>query len=98
MLQRGIQVPERLAHGVPHPVKGQRFLEKRALNLRSDRGEGFGEGVVKAESSLHEGLREEGTARPKGAGRGVGGAKGRQEQTGCWPGRLGQIQKGLGRR
>ena len=27
--------PERLAHGVPHPVKGQRrFLEKGTLNLR----------------------------------------------------------------
>ena len=49
--------------------------------------------MVKADSSLNEGLREKGTARPKGAqGLRQGGE---QEQTECCPGRLGQIQKGL---
>lgn len=71
---------QRLAQGVPHPVKGQRFLEKRTLNLRSERGAGFSEWVVKAESSLQEGLREEGTAKPTGAqGGGVEGEQNKQD-------------------
>lgn len=60
-----------MAHRVPHPVKGQRFLEKRAFNLRSEGRVGFDEGMVKAEGSLHEGLREEGNARTPRVGGGV---------------------------
>lgn len=86
-----------MAHGVPHPVKGQRFLEKRTLNLRSEGGRGFGEGVAKAEGRLHEGLREERTARPT---EGEGGSQGRPRANRMLARMAGsdQIQKGLGRR
>ena len=89
----------RLAHGVPHPAKGQGvFLREGHLNRGWDEEEDLAGwrwrrgGKGRAARSLHAGLREEGTAMPTGA---HGGREGEQEQRGYCLGRWGQIQKGL---